>query len=57
MGLAAKDALVLHCLPAHRGEEITDGVMESHPELWDQAENKMHMHAALLDCLVNRKTS
>lgn len=57
MGLAAKDALVLHCLPAHRGEEITDGIMESHPELWDQAENKMHMHAALLDCLVNRKTS
>ncbi|TWI74407.1 ornithine carbamoyltransferase [Desulfobotulus alkaliphilus] len=54
MKLAAKDALVLHCLPAHRGEEITDGVMESHPELWDQAENKMHMHAALLDCLVNK---
>lgn len=54
MGLASKDALVLHCLPAHRGEEITDEVMESHPELWDEAENKMHMHAALLDVLVGK---
>lgn len=56
MSLAAKDALVLHCLPAHRGEEITDEVMESHPELWDEAENKMHMHAALLDVLAGKKS-
>lgn len=54
LSLAAPDALVLHCLPAHRGEEITDDVMESHPELWDEAENKMHMHAALLDVLVQK---
>lgn len=55
LSLAAKDPLVLHCLPAHRGEEITDEVMESHPELWDEAENKMHMHAALLATLVEKR--
>jgi ornithine carbamoyltransferase len=43
------EALVLHCLPAHRGEEITDEVLE-HPccVAFDQAENKMHLHKALL---------
>ncbi|PSR16164.1 ornithine carbamoyltransferase [filamentous cyanobacterium CCP3] len=46
---ASPDAIVLHCLPAHRGEEITHGVMEgSASRVWDQAENRMHAQKALL---------
>jgi ornithine carbamoyltransferase len=53
--LAASDreAIVLHCLPAHRGEEITDAVMEGpQSRIWDQAENRMHAQKALLACLL-----
>ena len=47
--LAGTDARVMHCLPAHRGEEITDSVLESDRALvWDQAENRMHAQNALL---------
>lgn len=47
---AAKEAVVLHCLPAHRGEEITEEVLEGPQSVvFDQAENKMHMHAAILE--------
>jgi ornithine carbamoyltransferase len=47
---AAKQAVVLHCLPAHRGEEITEEVLEGPQSVvFDQAENKMHMHAAILE--------
>lgn len=50
---ADKDAIVLHCLPAHRGEEITDGVIEgSQSRVWDQAENRMHAQKALLASLL-----
>lgn len=53
--LAKKDVIVMHCLPAHRGEEISDEVMEGpNSVLWDQAENKMHMHKAIMDVLINR---
>ena len=46
-------AIVLHCLPAHRGEEITDDVMEgSRSRIWDQAENRMHAQKALLVSLL-----
>jgi ornithine carbamoyltransferase len=46
---AADGAIVLHCLPAHRGEEITDGVLEgSASAVWDQAENRLHAQKALL---------
>ncbi|MEG4799155.1 ornithine carbamoyltransferase [Microcoleus sp. ARI1-B5] len=47
--LAAKNAIVLHCLPAHRDEEITDAVIEGErSRVWDQAENRMHVQQALL---------
>jgi ornithine carbamoyltransferase len=46
---ASPDARVLHCLPAHRGEEITDEVMEGGQSLvWDEAENRLHAQKALL---------
>jgi len=46
---AKADAIVLHCLPAHRGEEISEEVLEGpHSVVWDQAENKMHLHRAIL---------
>ncbi len=49
LALAAPDAIVLHCLPAHRGEEITDDVIDGpHSVVWDQAENRMHTQKALL---------
>jgi ornithine carbamoyltransferase len=49
LSLADPEAIVLHCLPAHRGEEITDDVIEgSHSRVWDQAENRMHVQKALL---------
>ena len=52
MGVAAEDAIVLHCLPAHRGEEISAAVMEGpRSRIWDQAENRMHAQKALLAAL------
>jgi ornithine carbamoyltransferase len=46
---ASSDAIVLHCLPAHRGEEITAEVLEGPASrVWDQAENRMHAQKALL---------
>ena len=51
---AAADAVVLHCLPAHREEEITEEVLEgSQCVAFDQAENKMHMHKAILEYMIN----
>lgn len=53
MAKAPADAIVLHCLPAHREEEITDAVLESAQCVaFDQAENKMHMHKAILEKLL-----
>ncbi|WP_251342018.1 ornithine carbamoyltransferase [Haloplanus halophilus] len=47
--LAGTDAAVMHCLPAHRGEEITDDVVESDRAIvWQQAENRLHAQAGLL---------
>lgn len=51
--LATPDAIVLHCLPAHRGEEITHDVLESHAEvIFDQAENRLHAQKAVLAALI-----
>jgi ornithine carbamoyltransferase len=49
MSLAAKDAVFLHCLPAHRGEEVTDAVIDGpHSLVWDEAENRIHAQKAIL---------
>ena len=49
MEVAHKDAMVMHCLPAHRGEEITADVLEAHAnEIFDEAENRLHAQKAVL---------
>jgi ornithine carbamoyltransferase len=58
LGNASPHAIVMHCLPAHRGEEITDEVIESHQSVvWDQAENRLHAQKALLVRMLGRKDS
>jgi len=53
MGKAPSSAVVLHCLPAHRGEEITHGVLESERSLvFDEAENRLHAQRAILSLLI-----
>ena len=53
LSLASSDVLVMHCLPAHRGEEIAENVLEDNNAVfWDQAENKRHMHKAILESLI-----
>jgi ornithine carbamoyltransferase len=53
MSHADKDAIILHCLPAHRGEEITDGAIEGvQSKVWEQAENRMHAQKALMVSLL-----
>jgi len=54
VGNADKDAIVLHCLPAYRGKEISDEVIESKKSrIFEQAENRMHSQQALLSCLLS----
>jgi len=49
VSLASEDVMVMHCLPAHRGEEISADVMDgNHSAVWDQAENRLHAQVALL---------
>ncbi len=54
LSAANRPVYVLHCLPAHRGEEITDQVMESEQSLiWKQAENRLHVQKAILEMLLS----
>jgi ornithine carbamoyltransferase len=56
MALAAKDALFMHCLPAHRGEEISQDMMEhSGSVVWQEAENRLHAQKALLEFLILKR--
>lgn len=56
LAAAKDDIIVLHCLPAHRGEEISDAVLEGENCIaFDQAENKMHIHKAILEKHILRR--
>ena len=53
MQLAAPNAIFLHCLPAHRGEEVMDSIIEGkQSRVFDQAENRLHAQKALLATLM-----
>jgi len=56
--LAKPDALVMHCLPAHRGQEIEEKTLEAHaPTIFDQAGNRLHVQKAILAELARGKDS
>ncbi|MDR2421464.1 MAG: ornithine carbamoyltransferase, partial [Oscillospiraceae bacterium] len=55
MALAAPGCMVQHCLPAHRGEEITEKVFEEHAdEIFDEAENRLHAQKAVMYLLMKQ---
>jgi ornithine carbamoyltransferase len=53
MARAAKGAIFLHCLPAHRGEEVTADVIDGpQSRVWDEAENRLHIQKAIMAVLM-----
>ncbi|MCX7808293.1 MAG: ornithine carbamoyltransferase, partial [Deltaproteobacteria bacterium] len=53
MSLAAPNAIFLHCLPAHRGEEVTSEVIDGpQSRVWEEAENRLHTQKAILEWLL-----
>jgi len=58
MRVAAKDVLFMHCLPAHRGEEVAAEVIDgAQSVVWDEAENRLHVQKALMEYLLLGKLS
>jgi len=56
MARAKKDSVFMHCLPAHRGEEVTDDVLDSsHSIVFDQAENRLHIQKVIMLLLMGKK--
>ena len=56
MGNASRDAIFLHCLPAYRGYEVTEDVLDGpQSAVWDEAENRLHAQKALIEFLINEK--
>ncbi len=54
MSLAHPDCLFMHCLPAHRGEEISETMLDhKNSVVWDEAENRLHAQKALMEFLLN----
>ena len=57
MAKAKPDAIFMHCLPAHRGDEVTDEVMDASTSVvFDQAENRLHTEKALLALLLSNES-
>ncbi|MDZ7272305.1 MAG: ornithine carbamoyltransferase, partial [candidate division KSB1 bacterium] len=53
VAMAAPDCIVMHCLPAHRGDEITDAVIDGpHSVVFDEAENRLHVQKAIMVTLM-----
>ena len=53
MDMASKEAVFMHCLPAHRGEEVTEGVIDSpRSVIFEQAENRLHAQKAVMSLLI-----
>ena len=58
MKLADRRAIFLHCLPAHRGEEVTEDVIEGpQSRVWDEAENRLHVQKAIMAVLMGNSVS